>query len=225
MSDEYATFDCLAWLAPMETRLSNPMVCAFRDGSSIVTLELDSAVAAAALADPAQIGIPTLLSVTDPTTGESATPSPPGGLSLPIIIAIVIGVLLLVALIILIILCCARKKESDRPRPRSRASEVYVPLDERRVDFDSFDSSFDGGAAAVARKPSAARSDGRIKSGLVSCRMLHAVQDTADTVLPAREGDIAFATPEDYAETGEWVWVKIGTREGYVPRSYLIKMN
>jgi hypothetical protein len=51
------------------------------------------------------------------------------------------------------------------------------------------------------------------------------VIDTGEGILDARKGDIAFLTKEDAGLTSEWAWVKVGTREGYVPRSYLIHVK
>jgi hypothetical protein len=48
------------------------------------------------------------------------------------------------------------------------------------------------------------------------------VHDEGEGILQARAGDVAFVAKEDAAQTSDWVWVKVGTKQGYVPRSYLV---
>ena len=52
-------------------RLNTPPVCYYRAGSSIVALELDADVADAVMGEPRDVGYPTLVSVTDPATGNT----------------------------------------------------------------------------------------------------------------------------------------------------------
>lgn len=216
MDYDYPTFDCAQWIAQFQVRLRNPSVCSFRAGSAIVEMELDTDVATAAFNDPGAIGIPNLLDVTDPVSGAVATAPASGGLPMIWIIVIILLFVLLILLIVLIVLCCMRKNEKER---NGHVPLREVPL-EPLVNYSRPPSNY--GAPAYSSVQTNSRP---ASASLVSCRMIHSVEQTDDTIVPAREGDIVFVLPEDFADTGEWVWVKAGTQEGYVPRSYLLRIG
>jgi hypothetical protein len=204
MNYDYANFDCQTWINQFNVRLRNPSVCSFRQGSAIVEMELDADVASSAFNDPGAIGIPDLIDITDPVTNAVATAPPSGGLPLVWIIIIVLLVVLLILLVVLIILCCKRKKDQEANAYNGPLRDM--PL-EPLVNYSRPPSTYTPAPMATSRPPSAS---------LVSCRMIHSVDQSDDTVVPAREGDVVFVLPEDFADTGEWVWVKAGTQEGYV---------
>ena len=201
MSDEFALFDCPAWLSSVATRLRNPRICGFRRGSSIVEAQVDADIAQTAMANPAALGIRNLVSVTNTLSGQSATVAAPGsdtGLSTGVLVAIIIGAFMLLALILVLIIVLVRRLRASKSY---RSSAAYVPLADSNIPM----------VHTV-----------RAESGLVPCRLAHSTPDSGESVLSAQAGSIVFLDPADYADTGEWVWCKLGSgQQGYVPRLYL----
>lgn len=214
MSDNYLAFDCPRFISIFSAVRgideASLKICAMRPGSSIVEIEGDEAAMDATLAAVPQDGarIPNLLSVTDPRTGSTVVSGGGGGLSLGVIIAIAIcGVAVVVLVVIGAILLTRRKGRLGR-------NSSYQPLTQ---------SSFTDSEYLIASTPPPVATSSSSK--YITLVLQHDVVDRGDGILEGKRGDMAFVTPEDWNGTEAWVWVKIGTSEGYVPRSFCVVKN
>ena len=211
MSDDYDNFDCVSFLSAFArargVREEDLGVCGLRRGSSVVELEGDTAMMDSAMRDASAGGggIPNLLSVTDPNTGITATVGDTG-LSLGVIIGIAVGsVLLLLVLVVVVIILVKR-------RGKARASDAnYQPL--KKFQY------LEPVPLAKAPSPVAAAESGQTSH--VTLVVQYDVLDKGENVLEAKKGDIAFATQDDWSKDENWLWVRIGTQEGYVPRKFV----
>jgi hypothetical protein len=224
MSDDYTDFDCPNFLSSVLVRFRTPTVCYYQEGSTIVALEMDSDVAAAAIGDPKGIGIPTLIKVTDPATGQSR--AVPTGLPVGWIIFLVFLMLMLAAIGLLIFLCCKKKKaieNGEGGHTPLREDPIARPLVDSGVRYEpvrEYDSDYGSDIGGYSPSPAASQ----VESQLISCRIVHFVEATDDSVLPVEEGEIVQVLPADFNDHGEWVWVKHGPLEGYVPRTALLRV-
>ena len=194
MSDEFSQFDCPMWLENRNVVALRLSVCGFRSGSSIVEAELDANDALAAMSDPSSLGIPRLMSVTDPLSGESNSVTN-SGVSIALIIGIVTGIIVLAIVVLVIILLCRRHKQHRYSTSFGSSSLGFVPLEE------------------VAPP--------KTTSNFINCLVTQTVSTNGEAVLMAKEGQIAAVLPADFAGTSDWVWVSISGRQGYVPRTFL----
>ena len=132
------------------------------------------------------------------------------------IVAISAMFIIVVALVIILLVLRARKNRyrstSTVAFTRSEQSR-YAPLEEMPIRTASSRAD-DLHLAPAAARPS--------NSEYVTTQLLTDVVDKGENILDAKRGDIAFILPEDWKETGEWVYAKVGLRTGFVPRSYLI---
>jgi len=230
LSDEYSTFDCPAFYSSILIRLRTPSVCYYREGSSIVGMELDEDVATAVMGEPRDIGIPTLVLVTDPATGESKAVN--RGLALGWIFFILFWMLLLVAVGLIVLFCFMKKKMTDGSRGR------YEPVEE----YDSsYGSQFENASliepepeplAFLAPTPATkstpavpAKPPKPAKPAVISCRIVHHYDASDESVLQANKGDTVRVLPKDFDADGDWVWALAGGREGYVPRGALQRIK
>ena len=141
-------------------------------------------------------GIPNLLSVTDLRTGITVgNDNNPGGVSIGLIVGLAILGVVVIALIVIVIILLVRKKASF-----SRNSS-YQPLAQA-----SYTSSFFEPEPVITPVND---------SGMVTLLLEHDVLDKGDSILDVKRGDICVATIEDWKGAEAWLWVRIGTKEGY----------
>merc|ERR1711991_55837 len=193
-------------------------------------------VAAAAIGDPVSVGIPTLLEISDPATGQVA--AVPTGLPVGWIMFILFLMLLLVAIGLLAFLCIIKKKNKEKddgfvplktePVTPLTESGRYEPVREYDSDYGSQIGAYESPsvtkrASAMSKPvPKPPPKPPKADPGLLKCRIVHYVEKTDDSVLAVEEGDIVYVTPQDFDEGGDWVWVTSGKEEGYVPRSAVL---
>jgi hypothetical protein len=108
--------------------------------------------------------------------------------------------------VIIAVICIKKRNE------KNASSAFYTPLAET-----SSSASYAAAPAAASARASTPL------SGHVSMRLTNDVLDSGEGILQAKKGQIAFVSPEDMAETTDWVWVMVGSQQGYVPRLFLAK--
>ena len=200
----YDDFNCPSFQgeAVGALRSSTLKICGHRRGSSIIDVEVTSAEADALFASGAlPAPVTDFVSAVDPASGRSV--AVPSTFPLWIIAIIVLAVLLIAAAIVLFVCWWRRKKGSHRH------SYAAVPSTEYRA----FPTSASVPAASAAAAPAPA--------GLACMQLMHDVVDVADGVLNGKRGDICYVEHNDLAAPADWVWVRIGAQNGYVPKNYL----
>merc|ERR1712093_625804 len=102
MSDPIESFNCHNWYAEVSAKIGvEPKICGFRKGSTIVEMELDEPTVNTLLTDPDALGIPRMISVTDPLSGQTVTTGG-GALHIGAIVGIAVGILALIGIIVLV---------------------------------------------------------------------------------------------------------------------------
>ena len=230
MSDEYSEFDCPAFHGSILVRLRSPAVCYYRAGSSIVGMELDEDIASAVMGEPQDVGISTLLSVTDPATGRTKAVN--RGLALGWIFFIVFWMLLVVAIGLVILLCVLKKKLIDGKESRFEPVEIYDSSYMSQVEYGSkVESESPLQSLGLAPAPTTMKAapppvpSKPSKESVVSCRIMHYYDASDESVLQANKGDTVRCQPKDFADDSDWVWARAGGHEGYVPREALMRIN
>jgi hypothetical protein len=204
LSTNYPTFDCSAFMNSFtkDTGLlpSQIIILSVTSGSTIIDAGMPDANAVT-FAAAVKSGTQTVPNVQSFSTA-TGTSAPPGS-GFPWWIILIVMLIILAAVAVVLFICYRRRKQSGG----GSASKDYVAIsDAPRSNYDA-PSSYAAYAAPVPAP-----------SGFVTVKLLFDVQDHGENVLPARKGDVALVTPEDLAATSDWVFVKIGNREGYVPR-------
>jgi hypothetical protein len=123
LSDEYSEFDCPGFHSSVLIRLRNPNVCYYTSAgafgtstsTSVTALEVDEDIANAVMTEPRDVGVSTLVDVTDPVTGRSIATD--RGLALGWIFFIIFWMLLLVAVVMIVALCYYRSKLRENRLP------------------------------------------------------------------------------------------------------------
>ncbi len=212
LSTNYDAFNCPAFMAEASgaLRSSTFKICGYRRGSTIIDVdvtsaEADAVFAAGALPSP----VTDFVSVVDPATARAV--AAPGGVPLLIIVVIVVLAVLL-AIVLIVLCCCIRRRRRLAAKQHKYAS---VPRSEPVTHYTTFAAAAPASSVthvSVGYVPPAA-------PGLVCMQVMHDVEDVADGVLKARRGDICFVEGNDLATAGDWIWVRIGHQQGYVPRS------
>jgi hypothetical protein len=141
-------------------------------------------------------GVPDLVSVTDLATGRIVLA--PGTFPYFILGIAIAGVGLLICIILAIVFLCKKKD-------KGYGSMFYASMEERNA------------RAALNEEYSS-------NSPLVKTMYVIALYDVThegEAVLNCAAGDRLIVDPEDYQGTGEWMWCRFGSREGYVPRNFV----
>lgn len=183
-----------------------------RPGSVVIEGGMPQAVGDAFL-QKVENGQTTLPVLAFTVNGRSATI--PGESTFPwwAILAIVLGVCVLAVIVIVVVVLVRRNNNSKvtgsyyKFNDESDSAAGYTPLQQTNS------------TPSYSPPPAAAA-----PSNVVRLRLQHNVIDQGEGVIQGKQGDIAFTSPEEWSETTDWIWVKIGTQEGYVPRSYLVMM-
>jgi hypothetical protein len=189
--------DYFAWNCSQwiaQTRVLLPGVRICNHRPGSVEADLDLQDAAADDALNNVPAIPALMTITDPISGRVSTP-PASDWWIWLLIALAVAIV--VAVVIIVIVCCIRRRNDSKRDFYSTSS--YVPIASSPVPTTPVGSA-------------------------IACRVLQDVIDSGEGILQARAGQICFVEPADFAGTGDWCWVKLGTQHGYVPRLWLQKV-
>jgi hypothetical protein len=199
LSTQFSQFVCTNFQATLASEMGASQVALFTciSGSTVIDFAAFPPASMDTLAARVSAGTSTLPATSLARVGFP-TATPPSSFPWAIVVGVVVG-LLVVALVVVVVICCWRRRSQKRDFKQELGTIAYVPLTES----------------------SAPRSS----NGLIAMCLVRDVIDTGEGILDVRKGDIAFLTKEDAGLTSEWAWVKVGTREGYVPRSSLVQVK
>lgn len=128
-----------------------------------------------------------------------------------IIIAVVVGLAVVAAIIVVSIILVKRRRNHDDRR------SAYVPLR---------DNSYTPSPAPYTPAPATASLQAAPPQNVVMCRLVSDVAaKPAEHVIGVMAGEVVQITVDDFGGTSDWVWAKVGVREGYVPRLYCNRIN
>jgi hypothetical protein len=211
MQYEFAQFDCRAF----PTILANQMEISEAElvfvscvaGSVILRAGAPTA-AATRLQNQVETGA-SAIPISQYSSGGTTVNSPSG---VPIWLILVAAVVLVLLIIVTVALCLRHRQNRMYSSSKSSVaftdySSRYSPLEEMPVRPNPM--------TVAAMQPK--------NKAFVTTQLLTDVVDQGESILPAKRGDIAFITPADWADDGEWVFAKVGLQEGYVPRLYLVE--
>jgi hypothetical protein len=207
LSTVWSQFDCTSFMTAFTkdagVLASQVIILNVTSGSTIIDAAVPdaNAVAFAGAVGAGRQTVPNVVSFSTPT-GTTVPPSS----AFPWWIILIVLLLVLAAVAVIIFVCMRRRKMQG-----GSSSRDYVAISDStpRANYGAAPSSY----GAYASAPAAAAT-----GGVVSVKILFDVQDQGENVLPARRGDTALVMPGDLAASSDWVFVKIGGREGYVPR-------
>ncbi len=126
-----------------------------------------------------------------------------------IILAAVLGVALLVVIVIVVLIAWRRH------RNHSASSALYVPL--TSTSFSSSSATWNSSSTNDSSSSSSS------SSGDITCRLISNVApNAAEHVIGGQAGELVTASAADVAGKSDWIWVRLGAHEGYVPRIYCV---
>ncbi len=202
LSSAFSSFDCSTFAAPVARAagclVSDIIILGVFSGSTIITLGMPSPSSTqfSAATTNGTTGVPNLQQFVSPS-GTAVSPSAAFAWWIIIIVLLIVAA----AVVVTILLCRHRNKSKG----------------DRGVSYVTMDGSAPVGGAVKSAPAAAPASSGSV----VKARVKHDVMDLGEHVLPARTGQIATMSREDWGATSDWVYVQIGDQEGYVPRDYL----
>ena len=210
---EFNQFDCAAFSATLANQMEiTPAELVFVSCiAGSVVLRAGAPTAAASRLE-AQVATGTsAIPISQYASGGTIVTAPGG---IPIWLILLAAVALLLLIVVIVALCLRRRQNNQKyygsKSKSSGDASRYSPLEEMPVRPNPM-------MAASASSGPAQNKD------FVTTQLLTDVVDRGESILPAKRGDIAFVTPEDWASNGEWVFAKVGLNEGYVPRLYLVQ--
>ncbi len=155
--------------------------------------------------------IPNIASV---QRASGAIVTPPDNTWWIILVAVLCSVLVVAAVVVLVVCIIKRRRDSKYYSSSRGAGDYHIISETPRPAASSY-------AAPVASSYVAPVVPSASSPVLLSFLLAADVVDSSDTILPGKRGDLCLLTPEDAAQTSDWAWCRIGTSEGYVPRSFL----